>query len=181
MRRPPTSLKGRAVQWLAQREHSRSELRTKLLNLLRRQAAADAAAAGGPPSEPALDDTEQRIDALLDWLSAQGHLSEARFVESRVNARQRRYGNLRIRQELQQHGLSLDDEARRALEASEVARATEVCRRKFPERPADAAGRARQMRFLAGRGFSAEVVRAVLRHTHPSDDEAAADTLRDDD
>ncbi|WP_404872761.1 regulatory protein RecX [Ideonella sp. A 288] len=163
-------MKGRAVQWLAQREHSRSELRTKLLNLVRRQAAA---AAAEPPDEALPDDdAEQRVDALLDWLSAQGHLSEARFVESRVHARQRRYGNLRIRQELQQHGLSLDDDTRRALDASEIARATDVCRRKFPERPADASARAKQVRFLAGRGFSAEVVRAVLRRDPSADEDA---------
>ena len=36
--RPRLSLKGRALQWLAQREHSRLELRRKLM----RQAKADA-------------------------------------------------------------------------------------------------------------------------------------------
>ena len=29
--RPPLSLKGRALQWLSQREHSRIELRRKLM------------------------------------------------------------------------------------------------------------------------------------------------------
>ena len=49
--RPPLSLKARALQWLAQREHSRSELRRKLMTAAGgamrwpRGAAADARAA----------------------------------------------------------------------------------------------------------------------------------------
>jgi regulatory protein len=34
---------------------------------------------------------------------------------------------------------------------------------------ADAAGRARQMRFLAARGFSAEVIRRVVRGADDAD------------
>ncbi|HEY2977388.1 MAG TPA: recombination regulator RecX, partial [Burkholderiaceae bacterium] len=64
---PGLSLKARALRWLSQREHSRQELRAKLLRL-----AAD---------EP-LD-----VEDLLDQLAAQGHLSDARFVEARVHAR----------------------------------------------------------------------------------------------
>ncbi|HEY1391934.1 MAG TPA: RecX family transcriptional regulator, partial [Methylibium sp.] len=42
--------------------------------------------------------------------------------------------------------------------------AQEVWRRRFGGEPAeDAATRARQMRFLAGRGFSTEVIRRVVR------------------
>jgi regulatory protein len=37
---------------------------------------------------------------------------------------------------------------------------------------ADAAGRARQARFLAGRGFSAEVIRRVVGHAAQRDDDA---------
>ncbi len=41
----PASLKVRALQWLAQREHSRKELRDKLLRLLQSRSNSDAAAA----------------------------------------------------------------------------------------------------------------------------------------
>jgi regulatory protein len=92
-----------------------------------------------------------------------------------VHARQARHGNLRIRQELQQHGLSLDAAAQEALKASELQRARAVWLRKFgqvalAEAP-DAATRAKQMRFLAGRGFTPEVIRRVVRGA-PDDDEA---------
>ena len=160
---PPRSLKARALQLLAQREHSALELRRKLLDHVRRQEAATAVTTGrrAGPSSP---EGEAEVDALLAWLQGEGHLSEARFVESRVRARAARYGNLRIRHELDQHGLSLPAADQGALAASELERARAVWARKFDGAlPADAAGRARQARFLAGRGFSPDVIRRVLR------------------
>ena len=104
---------------------------------------------------------------MLVWLQAQGYLDESRFVESRVHARAARYGNRRIQQELSQHGLSLDAEAQARLKDSELERAREVWRRKFGgAAPEDASARAKQTRFLVGRGFSSEVVRRVLRGDH---------------
>ena len=103
------------------------------------------------------------VELLLQWLESGGHLSQARFIESRVHARQARFGNLRIRQELKQHGLSLDEPARQALQQTELLRAHEVWRKKFKLPAPDAASRLRQMRFLAGRGFSPDVVRQVVR------------------
>lgn len=49
-----------------------------------------------------------------------------------------------------------------ALRGTELERAREVWRRKFGEPAADAAGRAKQMRFLAARGFAGETIRRVL-------------------
>lgn len=158
----PASIKVRALQWLAQREHSRDELRTKLLRALTRPPVHPGGATGAPPPpEPA--DAAAEVDALLHWLEQRGYLSQARFVESRVHARQARYGNLRIERELQQHGVSLDGDTRAQLKQTELQRARAVWLRKFGQAPADAAERLRQMRFLAGRGFSAEVVRQLLR------------------
>lgn len=187
----PASLKVRALQWLAQREHSRTELRVRLLR----------AAAGRPVPPPALDaaagladldggsfgedaaaadpgddpgdegcgtegepvDHAPEVDALLDWLSARGYLSDQRFIDSRIHTRQARYGNLRIERELAQHGLAPDADARQQLRDSELKRAREVWQRKYGAPAADAAERLRQMRFLAGRGFSSDVVRRLLR------------------
>jgi regulatory protein len=154
--RPPLSLKARALQWLAQREHSRVELRRKLLRAAREQARAGEAAAD---DDPAAD-----IEALLDWLAAERHLSETRFVESRVHARQARFGQRRIAQELKQHGAALDADAAQRLRATEFERARAIWARKFGTSPAaDAGARAKQMRFLAGRGFDADVIRRVVR------------------
>lgn len=110
------------------------------------------------------DDALARVEAVIEWLRAHRYLSEERFVESRVHARASRYGNLRIRQELAQHGLALSPEAAQALQDSELTRAAEVWQRKFGTPPSDAAGRAKQSRFLAQRGFSAAVIARVLRN-----------------
>lgn len=175
------SLKVRALQWLAQREHSRAELRRRLLRL----AASPAQPASGPdPSADGAagaagaagaDDAEARVDELLDWLEAHRYLSEARFAESRVHARAGRFGNLRIRQELAQHRVVLTPDAEQSLKETELARAREVWRRRYAAPAQSAAERARQARFLTGRGFSAEIVRRVLREGGAAPDDETTD------
>lgn len=165
----PLSLKARAIALLAQREHSRTELRRKLLRIARNQVRAHASDAAGQPGAAEVVESvdelvdDERIDRLLDELQSQGYLSEARFVESRIHARVQRFGNLRIRQELAQHGLTLDADHAQSLRDSEFERAQALWRRKFGALAEDAAGQAKQMRFLSGRGFSPEVIRRVLR------------------
>ena len=164
----PLSLKGRAIALLAQREHSEIELRRKLLRWARAAADRAAGSAGDGDADPdaAAQQAAARVDALITWLREHDYLSEARFVDSRLHARSERFGNLRIRQELAQHGLSLPADAAQALKDSELQRAAEVWRRKFgasAATPATPAERARQARFLAARGFSGEVVARVLR------------------
>ncbi|MBX3622417.1 MAG: recombination regulator RecX [Rhizobacter sp.] len=157
--KPRLSLKGRGLKILAQREHSRSELRRKLLVHARAAQAGDGAAALADD----VVDPAGEVEAVLDWLQAHHYLSEARFVESRVHVRAARYGNLRIRRELAQHGVVLDAGAAQQLKDSELSRAREVWSRKFGQAPNDAAERARQMRFLAARGFSGETIRRVVQ------------------
>ena len=197
MARQPLSLKARAIGLLAQREHSRIELRRKLLSIERRARTAAARAGrggeGGPGAESGADgghdaptvDTvdavdpiddadaadasaEATVDALLDTLAAGGYLSETRFVESRVHQRAQRFGLQRIQQELAQHGLKLDAEQQGALRANELQRAREVWLKRFGPEPArEPAEQARQTRFLIARGFSPDIVRRLLRS--PSD------------
>ena len=165
--RPRLSLKARAIGWLAQREHSRSELKRKLLRRARADAAADAARAaeGAAPHEGETNaaDLEPAIEQLLDWLEAHDYLSQTRFAAARVRERAARHGAERIRQELARHGVALDADALRGLRESELARAQAVWQRKFGSAAPDAAGRAKQARFLAGRGFSGEVIRRVVQ------------------
>ncbi|TXC67574.1 regulatory protein RecX [Piscinibacter aquaticus] len=152
------------MQWLAQREHSRAELQRKLLPHAR-ALVAQAQAGASPESveAPPPGEVMARVTEVLDWLEANRYLSEQRFAESRIHARAARHGNLRIRQELAQHGIALDPDAAQALKASEFDRAREVWSRKFESSATDAAARARQARFLSSRGFSPETVRRVLR------------------
>lgn len=172
--RAPLSLKARAIGLLAQREHSRAELRRKLLRIeqQRRQRASLAAAQAAGEREPSAaveeedgaEDVAVAVDALLDALAAAGYLDETRFVESRLHLRANRFGAQRIQQELAQHGLKLGAEQQAALRETEMERAREVWRRRFGDDPSrDAAERARQSRFLLARGFAPEVVRRLLR------------------
>jgi regulatory protein len=183
----PLSLKARALQWLAQREHSKLELRRKLLMALRARVARGSTTAA--PFD--LDAAHAEVDALLDWLMAQRYLSDERFADSRVHARATRFGTRHIQQELSQHGLRLSAEQAAALRDSELVRAQAVLNRRFgarlgdittetigrnPAEPAEdtshrhggwadpaSADGARKARFLAARGFSAEVIRRAVR------------------
>lgn len=151
------ALRRRALQWLAQREHSRQELHGKLERWWRHQADLDADA-----QDAGVD--ASLIDSVLQTLQAQGHLDETRLVESRVHARQSRFGNRRIAHELRGLGVVLADDDRESLGRSELQRAHQVLERRFgPEAPASAQERACRMRFLAARGFTAETIGQALR------------------
>lgn len=164
-------LKAYALAQLAQREYSRAELRRKLLA----RARAGAVGRGRSRIEPQAvattpqEDAEtgaaaaQRVEAVLDWLEAHRYLSQQRFVESRIRVRSERFGNSRIRQELAQHGLTLPAQAEAALLESEFERAYAVWSRKFNSASSAPADAAKQARFLAGRGFSGDVIWRVLR------------------
>ncbi len=149
MKRPAPSLQVRALGWLAQREYSRSELRRKLLRHIKADENVDGAAA-------------EQVDRMLELLQAKGLLSEQRFVESRVRQRAPRLGTQRIQQELARHGLKLPAHTLQQLRADELERATQLYHRRFAAPAEDARERVRRMRFLAGRGFSGEVIRQVL-------------------
>jgi regulatory protein len=148
---PPPSLKGRALRLLASREHSRLELERKL----RRHETV--------PGE---------LDRVLDGLQAKGFIDEQRVVESVVHRRAAKLGAVRIRQELQDKGLPAEAirDAVASLQGSELERARAVWCRKFAAiapgietDPARAAAeRARQVRFLAARGFSGDTIRRVV-------------------
>ena len=137
------SLKGRALKLLAAREHSRSELEKKLASH---------------------EEVPGELAQALDELQAKGFISEQRVVESVLHRRAARLGAGRVKQELQAKGISAEAmaEAIDALRSTEMERAREVWRKKFGEPAADAAGRAKQMRFLAARGFGAEAIRRVV-------------------
>jgi regulatory protein len=137
------SLLARALGHLARREHSRAELGRKL----------------APYAESA-----EQLQRLLDELEKTKLLSDQRFTEVLTRSRGERYGAARVRQELLAHGIgaALVREAVGDLARTELQRARAVWRRKFETPPADAAERARQMRFLAQRGFAAEVIRRVV-------------------
>ncbi|MBE0612598.1 MAG: recombination regulator RecX [Burkholderiales bacterium] len=129
---------------LARREHTRAEMTRKLSQHT---------------------DSPEQIEPLLDALAARGWLSEARFAESRANALARKFGSRKIEHDLRSRGVSAEVVERSVEQARvhELQNCRAVWQRKFGALPQDAAERGRQMRFLAGRGFSAEAVRLVLK------------------
>lgn len=138
------SLRARALRHLARREYTRHELTQKL----------------APHAKSAAE-----IAQVLDDFTQRGWLSEQRAAEQMVHARRSRYGMVRIRRDLEARGVPAEvaGAALAALKDGELDAARAVWRRRFRAPPADAAERARQMRFLLGRGFSGEVITKLLR------------------
>ena len=147
---PPLSLTGRALRLLSGREHSRAELQRKLA-----------------PHE----ETPGELAAVLDKLAAKDLQSDQRAVDSLVHRRSAKLGTQRLRQEMQSKGMDPQAVAQAVvlLRTSEQARALEVWRKKFGSPAATPAERAKQVRFLAGRGFSGEAIARVISGAFDAD------------
>lgn len=170
------ALRERALRLLAQRDYSRAELERKLLAFCARQARAAADADVSSGDEESANASRAAIDALIDQLAARGLLSDTRYAENRVRSRAARYGNARLEQELRQRGVDAEVRAEALAGCdSEVERASALWRRRFGSPPGDAAERARQMRYLAARGFSGDTVRRVLAAAAEGADDARED------
>jgi regulatory protein len=142
--RSEAPLRARALRMLARREYSRSELERRLA--------------------PFTEDPAEISELLADF-ERRGWLSESRVVEQVLTSRRRRFGAQRITHELREKGLS--DAAIAAaqiqLKEGEFETARAIWMKKFGAVPANSRDKARQMRFLQGRGFSLEVIRRLLR------------------
>ena len=138
------SLKGRALQLLSQREHSRAELERKLATH---------------------ETTPGELAQALDDLQARDFINEGRVIESVINHRAGKLGAARLKQELAAKGLGGEAvaQALAALKDSELERAREVWQKKFGEPAQEPRERAKQARFLLTRGFAAEVVSKLVR------------------
>ena len=142
--RKEPSLRVRALRHLARREYTRKEL-DRLL---------------APHAK-----SEDEVTQILDDFSQRGWLSEKRVVEQVVAIRRGRYGPARVRRDLEAKGVSAElvSSTIATLKEGELESARAVWRRKFREPAINAAERAKQARFLMGRGFSSEVITKLLR------------------
>ena len=138
-------LRARALSCLSRREYSRDELYRKLA--------------------PYTEDPDE-LNGLLEDLKTRGWLSDQRFVEQIVHARQGKFGSQRVAYELRQKGVAeeLIGTALEQVKEGELDSARTVWQRKFGRLPVDAKDQARQMRFLQSRGFSGDIIRKVLRY-----------------
>lgn len=135
-----------AIRLLSQREHSRQELATKITR------------------KHELDESD--LNDLLDELEANGYLSDQRYAEMFVRSSvMRGHRQMKINYALRDKGVD-DALAREAFEASDtnwLEQARYQREKKFGEEiPVDFKERARQSRFLAGRGFSIDTINAVF-------------------
>ena len=143
--RPPQSLKARAIAALARREHSRAELRARLV------------ATGAPAAE---------VDAALDEVVALGYLSDVRFAQAEVSRKTGAWSRRAIAASLREKGVAA--EVAGAALATHDAEDNDVMvalwRRRFGAPPANERDKARQVRFLQSRGFALSAIFKLLRN-----------------
>jgi regulatory protein len=138
------SLMGRALRYLSRREHSRQELRKKLL----------------PYAE-----SDVELDELMTKLEAQSWLSDERFAESLIRRKSERYGSLKIVDELKHQGIEGDSllEIKERLKITDAMRAWELWQRKFDSVVTkDPKEKSKQMRYLVSKGFPLGVVIKII-------------------
>lgn len=147
---PEKSLRQRALEFLSKREYSAAELAQKLKTYA--------------------SETDD-ISALIADFQSRSWLSDARYAEQMVHARQAKFGASRVAHELREKGVSDDlvAEAVAVLQVNEVERASEVWRKKFKAAPATREEWAKQARFLQSRGFTFDVIKKILNR-HAEDD-----------
>jgi regulatory protein len=137
----PAELKTRALRFLVRREHSRVELVRKLV----------------PYAE-----SEAALNAVVDLLLSKKQLSDERFAEERARSLSRKYGAAKIRQDLKARGIA-EEIVERISAEGDLDRARAILSRKYRVPATTREEHAKRARFLQGRGFSYEVIRAVLK------------------
>ncbi len=150
----PTRAYQTALYLLARREHSRVELRHKLM---------------------AKKYSEPDIDTALNILAEHNLQSDRRFAECYLRARsQKGMGPIKIRQELSLRGISKEMIAELIQMADNAwfKLVRECWRRHFkgkiPENPPE---RAKQARFLIARGFTRDHINSLIKDTNEDHDE----------
>lgn len=144
MAKTEPSLGARAMRLLARREHSREELRCKLARIA---------------------DEGDDVDGVIERLARKGWLSDARYAEQAVRAKSRRFGPLKVAHELRAKGVA-DEAIAAAFQAAGEDGAADIERvwaSRFSVLPDSNRERARQVRFLQGRGFPLEGILKFLR------------------
>lgn len=142
----------KAIELLSRREHSAAELHSKLSRRF-----------------SDIDDLDAKIWTLITRLQESGYQSDQRFAESYVRSRlSANFGKKRIAMELNQKGIA-SEAAEEALaevfdaeSVDELSQLENLWQKKFGRLPEDAKSRAKQMRFLVGRGFSFDQIQRLF-------------------
>lgn len=136
-------MRQRALEYLGKREYSVQELGQKLKGFA--------------------DETDD-IEALLIEFKNRGFVSDQRFTDQVVHARQNKFGSAKIAHELREKGIEehLIADALIDIKSNEFQHATEVWRKKFKTAPKNREDWAKQARFLQSRGYSFDLIKKVL-------------------
>lgn len=141
----PAVIRAKALELLARREHSRLELRQKLIQR-------------GFPAES--------VGPVLDRLVAERLLDENRYAELYACARaDKGYGPLRIARELRERGVPDDAVAATLAGLADdwLPKLRALHRKRFKAvAPTDAAGRMRQIRVLRQHGFTLDQIKHLF-------------------
>ena len=141
----------RAIAYLARREYSRAELKSKLTTAFENFTSDDA--------------HECLIEQILDDLQRGNWQSDERYAAQLSKVKGERFGVARLKHEFKQKGLDAElvQHELAALKATEFECAREIWRKKFGEPPADLKEKAKQARFMASRGFGFEIVSKIIK------------------
>lgn len=136
-------MRQRALEYLGKREYSYHELGQKLKTYA--------------------EETDD-IPALLEDFKTRGWLSDKRFTDQLIHARQVKFGSGKVANELRQKGVADDliSDAIISLKENELSNATEVWRKKFKVPASNRDEWAKQARFLQSRGFGFDIIKKVL-------------------
>ncbi|KLT72504.1 recombinase RecX [Neisseria arctica] len=138
------SLRSRAMDILSRREVSRLELKRKLM----------------PYAQ-----SEEELEAVLNEFAERRWQSDERYAEAYVHSKRNRYGSLRIKQALSAKGV--DEATVRELmpdKAGELATAVDLLHKKFKRPGLDLKEKQKQVRFLAYRGFSMDMIQTAMKN-----------------
>lgn len=143
----------RAITYLSRREYSRAELKAKLIN-------------GFDAHYTSTDHHEALIEQILNELERSNWQSDERYAAQISKVKGERFGVARLKHEFKQKGLddSLVQQELATLKATEFERAQEIWRKKFGTAPDDLKEKARQVRFMASRGFGYEIVSKIIKN-----------------
>ena len=153
----PIEARKKAMDYLARREHGRTELINKLTKF-------------GFDASVADDAVAQLID---DGLQSDTRFAEA-FIRSRITQGK---GPAKIRADLRERGLrdGVIDAGIENAQQDWIALALDVRLKKFGlEQPADFKNKARQMRFLQSRGFESDQIQVAVAADGVSSDKFSA-------
>lgn len=141
-----SEIKSKAIDYLARREHSRHELKQKLLQKF--------------------SGLEDSIDKALNELAAKNLQSDKRFLEIFIQHRAKQgYGLLRIKQELAQHNMDQEllQQVIDELDIDWVEMAKALYHKRYNNKPiSDFKDKMKRSQYLYSHGFSQDQIKSTI-------------------